>query len=63
MPPERCIVVAVIACPRCGTDMEGTWLASEEPGCYPDGALQTCGHCGHSWLAEAPGYNFKFEAG
>lgn len=63
MPPEREVVVAVIACPRCGTDMEGTWLESEDPGCYPDAALQSCGHCGHSWEAGPPGYGFRFEAG
>lgn len=60
---ERSIVVAVIACPECGTDMEGTWLEAGEPGSSPESALQTCGHCAHSWLAEPPGYNFRFEAG
>ena len=60
---ERRIVVAVISCPACGTDLEGTWLAAEEANTYPDSALQLCGSCGNSWTEEPPGYNFQFEAG
>lgn len=56
------VLVAVIACPPCGTEQEGTWLEPEDPeDDAPEPALQTCGSCAHIWAAPYPGFSFRTE--
>jgi hypothetical protein len=45
-------LVAVIACPRCGTALEGTWARAGDTGVN---ALHCCGSCAHTWSAPWPG--------
>ena len=60
---EAEVLVAVISCPECGTEFEGTWKA---PGDYEEEVeedIQNCPEAGHSFVAGFPGYSFKTEAG
>jgi hypothetical protein len=56
------VLVAVISCPGCGTELEGTWAAPEEPEDVPELERQLCGSCGSTWTAEWPGFSFRTEA-
>jgi RNA polymerase subunit RPABC4/transcription elongation factor Spt4 len=63
MQPER-VLVAVIGCPECGTEFEGTWREPDDLGeDFPEESLQLCPGCGHSFTAGWPGYSFRTEAG
>jgi hypothetical protein len=62
-PPELQVLVAIICCPKCGTELEGNWAAPEDTDEAPEDALQTCGSCAEIWLAEWPGFSFRTEAG
>jgi DNA-directed RNA polymerase subunit M/transcription elongation factor TFIIS len=62
--PHSNVLVSVIACPECGTEMEGTWREPEDPEDEaPEPALQQCGSCTHTWTEPWPGWAFKTEAG
>jgi hypothetical protein len=58
------VLVAVIACPRCGTEFEGAWAEPDDPGTdAPEPALQLCPERGCVFEADYPGYSFHTEAG
>jgi uncharacterized protein YbaR (Trm112 family) len=57
------VLVAIICCPACRTELEGVWAEPEEPEDAPEPALQLCGSCGEIWTAEWPGFAFRTEAG
>jgi hypothetical protein len=57
------VLVAIIRCPACETEQEGTWVEPGDSDEDVEAALQTCGSCAEIWTAEYPGYSFKTEAG
>lgn len=59
---EQVILTAVVACPNCGEEVPGTWLAPEERDADVEDDRQLCGACGHTWIEPYPGYAFKTEA-
>ena len=64
MPSELRVLVAVIACPECGTEQEGTWAEPQDPEDEaPEPSRQLCAAGGHTWVAEWPGFRFRTEPG
>jgi uncharacterized protein YbaR (Trm112 family) len=57
------VLVAIICCPACKTELEGTWAEPEDSDEDVEAALQTCGTCGEIWEAGWPGFSFRTEAG
>lgn len=63
MPAE--LLTAVIRCPLklCQAELEGNWLAPEDPeDDTPEPTLHICPECGHIWAAAWPGFSFRAEA-
>lgn len=61
--PEPKVLLFILSCPNCGTDVEGIWLEPEDPEeNVPEPAEQLCGECANIWQAPWPGYTFRTEA-
>jgi len=63
MPAEYGVLVAVIACPNCDAELEGTWAEPGDQDCGVEPGLQECPSCAHRWEQDYPGYSFRTEAG
>jgi hypothetical protein len=61
--PEIAVLAAIICCPACRTELEAVWAEPGDSDESPEPALQTCGSCADSWVAEYPGFSFRTEAG
>ena len=61
MTPDLQVLVAIICCPACLTELEGVWIEPGEPDEAPEPAQQLCGSCAEIWTAEYPGFSFTAE--
>lgn len=60
---ELQVLVAVICCPACKTELEGVWAEPADADEDVEDARQLCGSCANTWEAEWPGFSFRTEAG